>query len=70
MGGAKALKGKAPIHYKALFLVGERADASKLECQVKRLSTMKKRHIIATKKLADLACMLEQVAALQALSDN
>jgi putative endonuclease len=60
-GGAKALKGKAPLNLKAVFIVGTRAQASQLENQVKRMATAKKRHIIANKKLYDLPCVLEQL---------
>lgn len=62
-GGAKALKGKSPIHFKAVFIIGTRAQACQLESQVKRMTTANKRLIIANKKLHNLSCILEQLQA-------
>ena len=42
-GGAKALKGKAPIVYKVLFEIGCRTRAAQLEYEVKQLSGAQKR---------------------------
>ena len=55
-GGARALKGKGPLHFKAVFLVGTRSDALRLEHQVKRLSKAKKMEIIKNKTLPGGIC--------------
>jgi len=59
-GGAKALKGKAPIVYKVLFEIGCRTRAAQLEYEVKQLSGAQKRKIVTTKVLHDSHCVLQQ----------
>jgi len=56
IGGARALKGKSPLHFKAVFLVGTRAEASRLEHQVKRLSRTQKLEIISHQFLSGSVC--------------
>ena len=59
-GGAKALKGKAPIVYKVLFEIGCRTRAAQLEYEVKQLSGAQKRKIAATKVLYNCHCVLQK----------
>lgn len=60
VGGAKALKGKAPIVYKVLFDIGCRKRAAQLEYEVKQFSGAQKRKIVKTKMLLDNHCILQQ----------
>lgn len=60
-GGARALKGKTPLQFKVLFLIGSRSKASKLECKVKRLTRLQKLSIIANKALPSALCSAYQV---------
>lgn len=47
VGGAKALKGKAPLHYKAVFEVAGKRDALSLEHQIKKLSKAQKQALVS-----------------------
>ncbi|WP_282145129.1 GIY-YIG nuclease family protein [Alteromonas stellipolaris] len=51
VGGARALKGKGPLHFRAIFLIGDRSTASQFEYKVKRLSKEKKWAIVKQKVL-------------------
>jgi len=59
-GGAKALKGKAPLSYRAIFAVENKSQAAKLECAVKRLSRQQKNAIISKGKLGERHCIKTQ----------
>ncbi len=59
-GGAKALKGKAPLTFKAIFEVTDKSHASKLEYEVKRMSRPQKNQIICKGQLNDLTCIRTQ----------
>ncbi|AMJ95313.1 endonuclease [Alteromonas stellipolaris] len=56
VGGARALKGKGPLHFRAIFLIGDRSTASQIEYKVKRLSKQKKRAIVEQKVLPKNLC--------------
>ena len=56
-GGAKALKGKAPLTFKAIFEMIDKSHASKLEYEVKRMSRPQKNGIIRKGQLNELMCM-------------
>ncbi len=56
-GGAKALKGKAPLHFRAIFEVDSKSHAARLEHYVKRLNRSKKDTIIDTGTLNTLTCV-------------
>ncbi|MCU7555608.1 GIY-YIG nuclease family protein [Alteromonas sp. ASW11-19] len=45
-GGAKALKGKSPLIYRAVFEVTDKRAAMKLEYQVKRFSRRQKEQLV------------------------
>lgn len=47
-GGAKALKGKSPLAFRAIFELNSKSDAAKLECHIKKLSRVQKDKIIQT----------------------
>ena len=55
-GGARALKGKSPLTFKAVFLVGNHSDALRLEYYVKRLSKAQKLALITNKHLPGGVC--------------
>lgn len=55
-GGARALKGKSPLTFKAVFLVGTHSEALRLEHRVKRLSRAQKLALINEKKLHGCVC--------------
>jgi putative endonuclease len=59
-GGAKALKGKTPLEFRAVFKVEGKSQAAKLEVQVKRLSRSQKNKVIEQGVLNDLECIKEQ----------
>ena len=59
-GGAKALKGKAPLTFKAIFEMIDKSHASKLEYEVKRMSRPQKNGIIRKGQLNELMCMKTQ----------
>lgn len=52
-GGAKALKGKAPLHFRAVFLLEDKSQAAKLEYAVKQMSRRQKDLIISQGKFGD-----------------
>lgn len=56
-GGAKALKGKSPLIFRAVFEVADKAQAAKLEYAVKQMSRAQKNGIIQKKQLNDLPCI-------------
>ena len=59
-GGAKALKGKAPLSFKAVFEVTDKSHASRLEYEVKRMSRPQKNRIIHKGQLHELSCIRAQ----------
>ncbi|MBT3135663.1 GIY-YIG nuclease family protein [Alteromonas sp. ALT199] len=56
-GGAKALKGKSPLIFRAVFEVADKAQAAKLEYAVKQMSRLQKDRIIQKKQLNELLCV-------------
>ncbi|BFT29602.1 GIY-YIG nuclease family protein [Alteromonas sp. D210916BOD_24] len=56
-GGAKALKGKAPLCFRAIFEVDNKSHAARLEYQVKQLNRTQKESIITAGKLDALTCV-------------
>ena len=50
------MKGKGPLHFRAIFLIGDRSTASQIEYKVKRLSKEKKRAIVKQKVLPKNLC--------------
>jgi putative endonuclease len=56
-GGAKALKGKSPLTFRAIFEVENKSQAAKLEAYVKSLSRAQKDKVIARSMLNDLPCI-------------
>jgi len=52
-GGAKALKGKTPLHFRAVFLLEDKSQAAKLEYAVKQMSRRQKDLIISQGKFED-----------------
>jgi putative endonuclease len=56
-GGAKALKGKAPLTFRAIFAAKNKSHAAKLEVFVKRLSRAQKDKVIKDGLLNDLTCI-------------
>ena len=56
-GGAKALKGKSPLSFKAVFEVADKIHAAQLEYAVKQMSRPQKDGIIKKGQLNDLACV-------------
>ncbi|GFD95458.1 hypothetical protein KUL156_12800 [Alteromonas sp. KUL156] len=56
-GGAKALKGKSPLIFRAVFEVADKAQAAKLEYAVKQMSRPQKDLIIRKGQLNDLLCV-------------
>jgi putative endonuclease len=57
-GGAKALKGKTPLCFRAVFEVQDKSHAAKLEYEVKQMSRQKKDSIIAQRKLHGSHCVM------------
>lgn len=57
VGGSRALKGKGPLQFRAIFLIGDRSTASKVEYKVKQLSKEKKRAIVKQKVLPESLCI-------------
>ena len=51
MGGAKALKGKSPLTFRAIFQLSNKSEAAVLECKVKKLTRSQKDNIIQSGKL-------------------
>ena len=45
--GAKALRGKAPLTLEYSYEIGNRSEAQKIECQVKKLSKVNKEKLVA-----------------------
>ena len=56
-GGAKALKGKSPLNFKAVFEVADKIKAAQLEYAVKQMSRPQKDGIIGKGQLNGLACV-------------
>ncbi len=56
-GGAKALKGKSPLIFRAVFEIADKAKAARLEYAVKQMSRAQKNGIIQKKQLNDLPCI-------------
>lgn len=56
-GGAKALKGKAPLTFRAIFEVSDKKQAAQLEYQVKQLSRVQKDTLIQRGTLDTLRCV-------------
>jgi putative endonuclease len=50
-GGAKALKGKSPLTFRAIFQIASKSEAAVLECKVKKLTRTQKNTIIQSEKL-------------------
>lgn len=50
-GGARALKGKSPLTFRAIFQVSDKSDAAVLECKIKKLTRAQKNQIIQSGKL-------------------
>ena len=59
-GGAKALKGKSPLVFRAVFEVANKSEASKLEYAVKKMSRLQKDNIINKGQLNELPCIKSQ----------
>jgi putative endonuclease len=57
-GGAKALKGKTPLYFRAVFEVEGKSHAAKLEYEVKQMSRQKKDSIIAQRRLHGSHCVM------------
>lgn len=51
VGGAKALKGKSPLTFRAIFQLSNKSEAAVLECKVKKLTRSQKDNIIQSGKL-------------------
>lgn len=51
VGGAKALKGKSPLTFRAIFRLANKSEAATLECHVKKLPRAQKMRIIQTQQL-------------------
>jgi putative endonuclease len=51
VGGAKALKGKSPLTFRAIFQIASKSEAAVLECKVKKLTRTQKNNIIQSGKL-------------------
>ncbi|WP_416360007.1 GIY-YIG nuclease family protein [Alteromonas genovensis] len=51
VGGAKALKGKSPLTFRAIFQLSNKSEAAVLECKVKKLTRTQKNNIIQSGKL-------------------
>ena len=56
-GGAKALKGKSPLIFRAVFEVADKVQAAKLEYVVKQMSRLEKDEIIRNGQLNELICV-------------
>ena len=59
-GGAKSLKGKSPLEFRAIFEVNGKSDAAKLEYAVKRMSRPQKDRIISKGQLDVMKCVKAQ----------
>ncbi len=62
-GGAKALKGKAPLKFRAVFEVASRSQAMKTEYQLKQLSRAQKLALISHTDLPDATWVTPQFEA-------
>ena len=51
VGGAKALKGKSPLTFRAIFQLSCKSDAAVLEYKIKKLTRAQKDQIIQSGKL-------------------
>jgi len=51
VGGAKALKGKSPLAFRAIFKLSNKSEAAVLECKVKKLTRSQKNKIILSGQL-------------------
>ena len=56
-GGAKALKGKAPLTFRLVIEVENRSLASVLEARIKKLSRDQKNAIIASGRFEEFRCV-------------
>lgn len=56
-GGAKALKGKAPLSFRLVIEVENRSLASTLEARIKKLPRNKKNAIIASGRFEAFCCV-------------
>ncbi|KXJ60553.1 GIY-YIG nuclease family protein [Alteromonas sp. KUL42] len=56
-GGAKALKGKAPLSFRLVIKVESRSQASVLEARIKKLSRNQKNAIIASGRFEEFRCV-------------
>ena len=56
-GGAKALKGKAPLVFRLIIEVENRSQASVFEARIKKLSRDKKNAIIASGRFEQFSCV-------------
>ncbi|WP_394221223.1 GIY-YIG nuclease family protein [Alteromonas gracilis] len=61
-GGAKSLKGKSPLGFRAIFEVDCKSNAAKLEYAVKRMSRPQKDRIISEGQLDAMTCVKAQFA--------
>lgn len=52
VGGAKALKGKSPLTFRAIFRLANKSEAAALEYHVKKLARAQKIKIIQTRQLS------------------
>lgn len=59
-GGAKALRGKSPLHFRAVFEVSNKALAMQTEYRLKRLSHGQKQQLIAMQQLAGTKTVTNQ----------
>jgi len=57
VGGAKALRGKGPLSYKAIFQVDDKSTAARLEYEVKQLPKTKKLAVIAAASFKSYCCV-------------
>lgn len=59
-GGAKALRGKSPLHFRAVFEVRDKSQAMQTEHRLKRLSHRQKHQLIAKQQLAGAKTVTHQ----------
>ena len=59
-GGAKALRGKSPMHFRAVFEVSDKSQALHAERRLKSLTRAQKYHLITSQQLCGATAVTKQ----------